>query len=425
MMEGASNIVLPDGKCGKCKKKVHDSFVSCLVCKSKFHATGCSNDIDICTPTFLSSFKPFSEKVAPKYAARPGNFHFLCDACLTSFEIDKAASANDKVDSLTAKVNNLENGLKEIKSMLQNQSNAPASHTPAVSKQAPNADNFIAGNFQPQGPWSLSNQFAPLATDQAGDHDCENEQQLSAIIIPSNEDATLQKSQMKVINRAVMQSKMSIRKSFQKKNGDTVILCDSDTTRDSLKAEIVNVVPDIVVKSPNKRKDTIAIVGFDDNYEEGELKSCLVDQNFFLKAFAAVHDLSVHMTYVDTKPLRNDSERFQATYRISKDLRNVIKRHNDRLIIGVISCRVYDRVFVKRCAICQEFGHFFAQCKSKDEPRCAFCGKDHETKDCSKNCAKSCINCVRANHDITNHEASSQQCPEYLKALGKVKNSLN
>ena len=122
--KGAENIVLPDGKC---KNKVHFNFVTCLICSSKFHATGCSNDIDICTPSFLSSFRPFSEKVAPKYAARPGTFHFVCDACLTEFEINRASSRDDKVDSLSSKVSSLESGLNEIKAMLRNQSRAPAS----------------------------------------------------------------------------------------------------------------------------------------------------------------------------------------------------------------------------------------------------------------------------------------------------------
>ena len=59
--EGVVNTVLPDGKCTKCKNRVHNNFVTCLFCSCKFHATGCSNN-DICTPMFLSSFKPFLEK---------------------------------------------------------------------------------------------------------------------------------------------------------------------------------------------------------------------------------------------------------------------------------------------------------------------------------------------------------------------------
>ena len=62
----------------------------------------------------------FQKKTAPKYASRPGNFHFVCDACLTNFEIKRASSQSDKVDSLTTKVCNLENGLNEIKTLLKN-----------------------------------------------------------------------------------------------------------------------------------------------------------------------------------------------------------------------------------------------------------------------------------------------------------------
>ena len=123
--------------------------------------------------------------------------------------------------------------------------------------------------------------------------------------------------------------------------------------------------------------------------------------------------------------VRNDSERFQALFRISKELRQILHGHNDRLIVGVISCRVYNRLFVKRCAICQRYGHFFAQCQHKDDPRCALCCGDHETRNCPKDTCKKCINCVRANHSDTGHEAYWKQCPVYLDEMKKCKNSLN
>ena len=421
--EGASNILLPDGKCNKCKNKVHNNYVSCLICKCKFHATGCSNDIDICTPTFLNTFKLFSEKSAPKYAARPGNFHFICDGCQTRFEINKASTDSEKVDSLTMKVNNLESSLSEIKSILRNQWNTSVSSV-SDSSVADSVETQLqpTGNIKSGKPWALQNKFAPLANMEPV---IENDKQLSAIIIPAAENEAVKKSQMKLINKAVMQSKVEIRKSFEKKNGDTVILCNSEQTRESLKAEIENVVPDIQIKSPDKHRETIAVVGFDDSYEEVQLVAALVDQNFFLKAFASAYKLSEHLKYVDTKPLRNDCERFQAVFRVSKELRQILHAHNDRLIVGVISCRVYNRVFVKRCAICQRYGHFFAHCQFKDHPHCAFCGEDHETNDCLKDSGKKCVNCVRANCADTHHEASSKQCPVYLDALKSSKISLN
>ena len=122
-----------------------------------------------------------------------------------------------------------------------------------------------------------------------------------------------------------------------------------------------------------------------------------------------------------------DASDVEATFRVSRELRQVLVRHNDRLIIGVISCRVYNRVFIKRCAICQRFGHFFAQCEFKDEPKCGFCGGDHESNNCLDKSCKNCINCVRNNCEDTNHEAFSKQCPVYLDALKKFndENSLN
>ena len=422
-LEDPSNILMPDGKCKKCKNKVHNNYVSCLMCKWKFHATGCSNDIDICTPSFLSVFKPFSEKTAPKYAARPGNFKFVCDGCLTRFEINKVSSNDDKVDSLTTKVMDLENGLNEIKSLLKSQLNAPVSSVIDSSAiDSVETQPQPSNKFQNLNPWGLQNRFSSLANTGS---DTEEDKQLSAIIIPAAENEVVKKSQMKLINKTVMQSKVEIRKSFQRRNGDTVILCNSDHTRDSLKTEIENVVPNLQVKSPDKRRETIALVGFDDDYGEEELVAALVDQNHFVKAFASTCNLSEHLKYVDTTPLRNDPERFQAVFRITKKLRQIIHGHNDRLIVGVISCRVYNRAFVKRCAICQRFGHFFAQCQFQDHPHCAYCGKEHETKECLKQSGKNCINCIRAKHAETDHESFSKQCPVYLDACEKYKTSLN
>ena len=209
----------------------------------------------------------------------------------------------------------------------------------------------------------------------------------------------------------MLKMRVDIRNSFQRKNGDTVILCKSDQTRDTLKASIENVVPEVQVKSPDKCRQTIAVVGLDDNYEGEELLQSLVEQNYYLNAFASTSEISQHLRFVDTKPLRNDSERFQAVFRISKELRQILHRHNDRLIVGVISCRVYNRLFVKRCSICQRYGHFMAQCQHKEDPCCAFCGGDHETKTCSKDTGKKCINCVRNGSDNVAHAAFFHGCP--------------
>ena len=112
------NTVSSNGNCNKCLKKVNNNDVSCFICKEKFHAVECLMDIDICTQSFLNQFKPHVDKVTPKYAARPGNFMFMCDPCMTEFEIKMASKEQGKVDDLEKKVDKLENGLSEIKELL-------------------------------------------------------------------------------------------------------------------------------------------------------------------------------------------------------------------------------------------------------------------------------------------------------------------
>ena len=143
------------------------------------------------------------------------------------------------------------------------------------------------------------------------------------------------------------------------------------------------------------------------------------------KAFFADENTDDHMQYLDTKPLRNNSDLFQATFKVSKQLRLLLKRNSDRLIVGIISCKVYDRVFVKRCALCQDYGQYFAQCPCKEEPNCALCAGCHETKNCPNPDSeeRKCVNCVRNKLDGTNHAASSKSCPIFQEELEKCTHS--
>ena len=84
-----------------------------------------------------------------------------------------------------------------------------------------------------------------------------------AIVLPVLEDKQEEKSCMKAISKVVMQDKVSISKSYKKKNGETVIVCDSNQVVDTLKNSIKKVAPNIELKSPNNCKHTIVVVGFD------------------------------------------------------------------------------------------------------------------------------------------------------------------
>ena len=47
-------------------------------------------------------------------------------------------------------------------------------------------------------------------------------------------------------------------------------------------------------------------------------------------------------------------EKYTVVARVSCAIRNVIKANRNRLFIGLTSCKVYDRFYIKRCNNCQE-----------------------------------------------------------------------
>ena len=424
------NTVSSDGTCNKCTKKVNGNDVCCIICKMKFHATGCSNDTDICTQSFLNQFKPHAEKMSVKYAARPGNFMFMCDPCKTTFEINSASKDQCKVDMLEEKVDKLENGLKDIRDLLLNSnytekvrhnheyiSTSSNSFQTAANNNSNNIAHCAWGAME-DGP--KEHVPAPLLNDSIAQYPRNDRDATSTLILPAAGDEAHQKQQVKRINKVAVERKVSIAKSFKKKNGDMVIVCNSRETRDSLKGHIKDTIPEIEVISSNSNcKYTIAVVGFDNNYCGNDIVSTLIDQSFFLKAFFSIEKVDEHIKYVDTQPLRNNADLFQSTFKVSKDIRQLLKKHGDRLIVGIVSCKVYDIVFVKRCAICQNYGDFLARCPCKDGPYCALCGDKHETVNCPSPDSpdKKCINCLRNKLESINHAAFSKQCPIFKREL--------
>lgn len=75
---------------------------------------------------------------------------------------------------------------------------------------------------------------------------------------------------------------------------------------------------------------------------------------------------------------------------------------------------------VRRCNICQRFGHLAQFCRSglrPDKSICARCGeKGHFQSSCSG--SPKCINCIRSRCGSIDHEASSFTCPTFLREKG-------
>ena len=150
----------------------------------------------------------------------------------------------------------------------------------------------------------------------------------------------------------------------------------------------------------------------------------LVNQNSFIKRFSTNNNLDDHFKVNFIKPLKNNHEKFQAYASVSPTLREGLKIHNNKVTLGLTSCKVYDQHHVKRCNTCQNFGHFSRDCTSAS-PVCAKCAGNHATND-FHSALKKCVNCAKKGSASVNHHAYDSNCPTYREEVRrKQKNDLN
>ena len=439
-----------NGKCSTCSKNAMNASVSCLMCKVKFHAHDCSADQqDICNASFYRLFKPLSDK-SGNNSHRPGNFKFVCDNCLTAFEVQQVATTENKLAEIENKFvgleTKLETSLNEIKLMISgpgaNNTNVMHSTDIAVSDNSTYPVKNLCNNFN--NAWAdggksgivlntLQNTLTSIlsdanksSTNPLEKNSSEPTTAESILVINKNDDDLIDKKNMKTINKTMIKEKVVIRKSFKNKRGNTVFVCDSLENRNKLRDQIVKSVPDVSFNAPPPLHPVVAIVGFDKDCTPEEVEDALKHQNHFISNFLDMNKASFesHLSHLVTKPLKNNPELLQALYRVSPALRTLLKKFNDRLTIGSTCCRVYERSNVKRCNRCFKFGHFAAQCQ-EDTPTCGFCSQPHDTRDCPiRNIDSSipvCSNCTHSsvyNHDV-NHPAFSYSCPVFKDNLNQ------
>ena len=111
---------------------------------------------------------------------------------------------------------------------------------------------------------------------------------------------------------------------------------------------------------------------------------------------------------------------FQAFASVSDTLRKGLSNYKDKVTIGLLSCIVYDRFHVKRCNNCQGLGHYYKDCPTPNEPRCAKCSLNHATSSCESTDSK-CVNCERAGN-VGNHATYNPKCPLLISEVEKKKN---
>ena len=382
-----------DGICSLCDKlSLTLESIQCFTCKLHFH-TVCPNAGEaetLGTKSFFTAYNRSSTK---------GNFKFFCNPCLTKLENDMADSEANRLNTLETNMDSINAELTEIKSLLAKQLKNP----PVAKEQRPKVQSYhhessIWFNKDKLATVKVSPSEPVLVVNNAGD---------------ANKDS---------VEKAIMDNAIPVTKTYINNAGDLVLVCDTTDSRDKLKEIIATNNEEIHMKEVSSKRPSITIVGLSKSYNKEEIISQIVSQNQFVRHFSMANTIEEHIEIFDVKPTRSNNTVFQAFASVSNALRKGFKNYNDKIVIGLMNCKIYDRHHVKRCNNCQVYGHYYKNCPTPNVHCCAKCGDDHATNVCIS-ATRKCINCSKAGTIEMDHAAYDRNCPCLLENIKKKKNS--
>ena len=248
-------------------------------------------------------------------------------------------------------------------------------------------------------------------------------EQKAVLVINKSADPEKDATNKEAVEKIVVENAISVAKSHKNKEGDLVLVCPTEEARNELRSLVETTNEDIQMNSPKTKQHSITIVGLSKKMSKDELVNRL-SVNEFIKTFGIRNKLEHHLKIHVIKPLRNNPTTFQAFASVTPILRSGIREYNDKILIGVTSCKVYDRKETKRCNNCQMYGHFARSCPTPTTPKCGKCGENHRTDHCQSEDRK-CINCVRNQNEETNHPVYYHRCPVLVKHIEDIQKDLN
>ena len=375
-----------NGTCQSCNVvAVAAENLQCIICKGLFHCA-CPNmgeDDKVGTKSLVSNFNRPSTKL---------NFKFFCDCCLTNFEVNMANTDNNRLKTLEGNFTTIKTELEEIKTLLK-ENGKPATKQGKSNSHISPVDNIWFNKSRLE-----STKVAPA----------------EPMLVVNNAQEVNES-----VEKAIVENSIPVTKSFKDNSGNLVVVCDTTDSRDKLQNIIATTSGNIEMKSVTKKKPSITIVGLSKKYTKEEVVTQIVSQNQYVKHFSTINDINQHIEVHDVKPTRSKPNVFQVFASVSEVLRKGFRNYNDKVTIGLTSCKIYDRFHVKRCNNCQGLGHYYKECPTPAISCCAKCGKNHATNTCNVTVNK-CINCSKAGTE-SNHAAFDPKCPTLVAAVEKKK----
>ena len=364
------------GICGSCENDAQLEFMTCCRCMDRFHVRNCPEEDDQCTDTFFKGW--------PNILTRYPNFGYTCDDCQEKIKLN---NEDILVNRLAVMEESIAFLVHEMKAMKENPTNASKDHPPPVTY----ADK-------------VANKPAVIVIEKKQD-----------------EDSQTHNTNMNKLKDAAVQSSAGVLRTYKNGVQNTVLVCRNESSKEKLLPHVATIFPQHKVSTPPSRLPTVTIRDIESEISKIQLLEVIQKQNRDNGLTEVTEDNFNILFIKKVKAFNHNPETYQAVVRVSDQIRDTLKIAGDRVCINLQSCKVVDRLFVRRCNKCQEFKHFHRECKS-EVSICGKCGEQHDTRQCASDITK-CINCATNGHNH-DHETSWFKCPSYLKEQEKLQQTI-
>ena len=417
------------GDCAHCKDKASDKdIVQCDTCDKQFHAVCKVEDKSsaICVKSFFPMFR----------SAKQG-FLWRCDICLTKSEENKVASLNEKIEAVSDKVNSLAGSIQTLVNLVTNQEKLDL--TDLKQKISGEINTRITEEFV-HVKSSLVEEIAGLKTqadttnlaDQlpipstVWDRKDKVKEVRASLLIKRN--AELGRSvDIEKLEKTAIENGIPVNSVHVTESGDTFINLPDKESSEKLQPLIKETDPSHEIITLKSKLPTIALLGVTNKYTKSDITKMILSQNSVIRGL--VEDGS-HISVVYTKEPMDESPYHQVVLRVSPNIRRAIANNDNKLHMGKVVHKVVNRFYVRRCNVCQGYGHHQERCPTPHSPICGYCSENtHTSRECpiksgSTN-AFSCHNCKSKNLDHKGHSTFWHNCPSYKEQQKKLERTID
>ena len=418
--DAPQDYLVNDGTCHSCDAEVPTSdMLSCFNCDRHFHAACKNSNNEICSRSFLSAYHAAVNKDTH------GCFTWRCKICITAMELDNPCfnpsrltqlenqlkSVKHKLSGLTevnSKLSSLESLIKQILTSPIDPSNRvthsdmprissvpkTAHLSPSIQSYADTSVKLCSETPDPLNKWNDAKKVTILRNNL------------------NNVSPDLQVLETNIISKniKVLHTKKTLK-------GDVSIICASLDEAKKLRAAAESALPGHQVMNPASTNwKMINVVGFNAKHDTSLVKNSVINNNPILNFLKEQPEDEVKASF-DVKVVKacnKDPSTYRALIQVSNYIRTLLKQNNDKLLVGLVNCKVYDHHPVLRCYNCQQYGHRAKGCTIPSG--CSKCAENHKTTLCTKpdSLNPTCINCIKANLSDFHHSADYSLCPVFI-----------